>query len=114
MLNGKERDVPLSQEARQIFEEKLKTTQRGDRLFIDVRGSGEKTHEVVQKAEKWLEGIRGRAETQEGRDIRYWYNGQIRSSRTMVSDIHMSRNAWIACNKRAFPGMQRRRSFRKF
>lgn len=71
--NGKERDVPLSLEVRRVFQEKLKETARGNRLFIDVK-AGEKTHEVVYRAEKWLEDIRGRAETQEGRESRWWHD----------------------------------------
>jgi len=68
--NGKWRLVPLSTEAKEVFERRLKQTERGGRLFINV--DQEKTHEVVNRIEKWLYNNRDRMTTDEGRELRTW------------------------------------------
>jgi site-specific recombinase XerD len=61
--NGKHREVPLSNEGRQIFERHLSITARGERLFIHP---GEKTHQVVNRMEKFMEHHRDKVLTEEG------------------------------------------------
>lgn len=74
--NGKHREVPLSKEARAIFEQRLASTPRGGRLFIN---QGEKTHMVVNRLEKFLEYHRGKVETSEGMIKRtYERNGEMK------------------------------------
>jgi integrase len=74
--NGKHREVPLSKEARAIFEQRLANTPRGSRLFIT---QGEKTHMVVNRLEKFLEYHRGKVETTEGTIKRiYERNGEMK------------------------------------
>lgn len=65
--NGKHREVPLSKEGRQIFERRLALTARGERLFIRP---GEKTHQVVNRMEKFIENHRHKVLTEEGESQR--------------------------------------------
>lgn len=61
--NGKHREVPLSAEARKIFERRLPVTARGGRLFIRA---GEKTHQVVNRMEKFVQHHRDKVLTADG------------------------------------------------
>lgn len=61
--NGKHREVPLSPEGRLIFERRLLITDRGSRLFIQP---GEKTHQVVNRMEKFVQHHRDKILTTEG------------------------------------------------
>ncbi|MCY9732156.1 integrase domain-containing protein [Paenibacillus alvei] len=65
--NGKHREVRLSTEGRIIFERRLVLTNRGDRLFIQP---GEKTHQVVNRMEKFVQHHRDKVVTGEGVDQR--------------------------------------------
>jgi integrase/recombinase XerD len=67
--NGKWREVPLSPQAREIFEKRMAETPRGGRLFVQ---QSEKTHEVINRFEKFLQNNRGKIETAEGRELRTW------------------------------------------
>jgi site-specific recombinase XerD len=67
--NGKWRQVPLSREGREVFEKKLAETPRGGRPFIEP---GEKTHEAINRLEKFLQNNRDKVETAEGRELRTW------------------------------------------
>lgn len=67
--NGKWRQVPLSPQAKEIFEKRMAETQRGGRLFVQ---QSEKTHEVINRFEKFLQNNRGKIETAEGRELRTW------------------------------------------
>lgn len=62
--NGKWRKVPLSTEAKQLFEERREVTKRGERLFVQ---SHEKTHQAVNRVVKFLQYHRINCETKEGR-----------------------------------------------
>lgn len=61
--NGKHREVPLSPEGRRIFERRLTITNRGERLFIRP---GEKTHQVANRMQKFLQHHRDKVLTEEG------------------------------------------------
>ncbi|MBX4152311.1 phage integrase N-terminal domain-containing protein [Paenibacillus lautus] len=61
--NGKHREVLLSPEGRRIFERRLPLTDRGARLFIQP---GEKTHQVVNRMEKFVQHHREKVLTVEG------------------------------------------------
>lgn len=65
--NGKHREVPLSASGKVIFERRLLNTERGERLFIR---KGEKTHQVVNRMEKFIEHHRKKVVTEEGMKIR--------------------------------------------
>lgn len=67
--NGKWRQVPFSSEARKIFENRLNETPRGGRFFVN---EGEKTHQAVNRMEKFLYNNRAKIETQEGVSLRTW------------------------------------------
>lgn len=61
--NGKERIVPLSDEARNMFLNRLPIVQRGDKLFIN---DTQNTHNVVQSFEAFLSRVRGNIEIEGG------------------------------------------------
>ncbi|MEK5322681.1 phage integrase N-terminal domain-containing protein [Paenibacillus sp. FSL L8-0644] len=61
--NGKHREVPLSAAGRIIFERRLRYTERGNRLFI---AAGEKTHQVVNRMEKFVQHHRDKVQTTQG------------------------------------------------
>ena len=65
--NGRPRDVPLSPEARRVFERRLAVTERGNRLFVKP---GDQAHKVVNRMEKFLERHRAKVVTQTGQDNR--------------------------------------------
>lgn len=60
---GRHRKVPLSIEAREMLNERLKTIARGDRVFIT---QDEQAHKVINRIEKHLERHRGLVTTSEG------------------------------------------------
>lgn len=62
--NGKHRQVPLSAAGKAIFERRLRYTERGNRLFI---APGEKTHQVVNKMQKFVQHHRDKVITETGR-----------------------------------------------
>lgn len=75
--NGKQRHVPLSQEGRKLLEHRVVQTARGQRLFILP---GEKTHQVVNRMEKFIAYHRNKILTQEGVNQRIdKRDGSIRS-----------------------------------
>lgn len=61
--NGKPREVPLSLEARRMFERRLAVTDRGQRLFVKP---GDKAHHVINRMEKFIERHRDKVVTVEG------------------------------------------------
>jgi len=61
--NGKHREVALSVAGRHVFMNRLRQTDRGSRLFIRT---GEKTHQVVNRMEKFVQHHRDKVLTQEG------------------------------------------------
>jgi integrase/recombinase XerD len=67
--NGKWRQVPLSKEARKVLDKRLQVVKRGGRLFIR---ENEKTHEAVNRVEKFLYNHRNKVETKEGGKMRTW------------------------------------------
>lgn len=67
--NGKWRQVPLSAQGRVVMENRIKEVPRGERLFILP---GEKTHEAVNRIEKFLQNNREPFETAEGREMRMY------------------------------------------
>lgn len=69
--NGKWRKVPFSNEARTLLKEKIKKIPRGQRVFV---GGDEKTHQAVNRVEKFLYNNRDKIETEEGKEIRTWEN----------------------------------------
>ena len=79
---GKWRQVPLSQEAREVFERRIAETPRGGRLFIE---KGEKTHQVRNKFEQFLNYHREKIETKEGRELRTWEK---------YGEIHQNEITW--------------------
>lgn len=70
--NGRWRKVPLSDEAREIFERLVKEAE-GERLFV---AKGEKTHHVINRFEKFIKDNRLSVETDEGRKLRTWKKGE--------------------------------------
>jgi site-specific recombinase XerC len=82
--NGKWRQVPLrSAEAREVLQRRAQETERGGRLFIDVKG-GEKTHEVANSIGEWIRDNRDCVTTDEGRDLRTW---QDKSGREITEEL---------------------------
>lgn len=69
--NGKWREVPLSNEAQKLLERRIKEVPRGSWIFIDTN---EKTHQAVNRLEKFLYNHREKIETEEGRKLRTWKN----------------------------------------
>lgn len=67
--NGKWRQVPLSAEAKEIFEARLKETPRGGRFFVR---ENEKTHSAINRFEKFLHRHREKIETNDGIALRTW------------------------------------------
>ena len=67
--NGKWRQVPVSEEAQKIFDSRLQETPRGGRFFVNER---EKTHQAVNRFEKFIERHRKKIETKEGVELRTW------------------------------------------
>ncbi|AOZ94844.1 tyrosine-type recombinase/integrase [Paenibacillus crassostreae] len=65
--NGKHRQVPISPEGKAIFERRLVVTDRGNRLFIRT---GERTHQVVNQMQKFVEYHRDKVKTVEGTETR--------------------------------------------
>ncbi|MEK4366427.1 phage integrase N-terminal domain-containing protein [Paenibacillus sp. FSL M8-0212] len=61
--NGKHREVPLSAAGRLVLERRMSVTSRGERLFIRP---GEKTHQVVNRMQKFLEHHRDKVLTETG------------------------------------------------
>lgn len=61
--------VPLSPEAREVFERRMQETPRGGKLFIE---NGENTHHVVDRYEHYLNYHRNKIETKEGIKQRTW------------------------------------------
>ena len=60
---GKHRNVPLSPEAREMLNERLKNIARGERVFVP---QGQKAHEVTNRIRKHLERHRNAVTTSEG------------------------------------------------
>lgn len=76
--NGKWRQVPVSEEARRIIENRVKETPRGGRFFVK---ENEKTHFAVNRFEKFLHRHRGKVETNEGIALRTWEkDGEINTN----------------------------------
>ena len=67
--NGKWRQVPLSAEGRKVMECRIKHIPRGERLFIR---HNEKTHQAVNRMEKFLQNNREKFETVEGQESRMY------------------------------------------
>ncbi|WP_185819937.1 phage integrase N-terminal domain-containing protein [Salibacterium salarium] len=67
--NGKWRKVPLSQEGKEVFIERFPKTSRGQRFFIRQE---EKTHEAVNRLEKFMSNHCSKLETPEGVEKRTW------------------------------------------
>ncbi|WP_336078726.1 phage integrase N-terminal domain-containing protein [Paenibacillus sp. 203] len=65
--NGKHREVRLSAAGKAIFERRLRYTERGNRLFITP---GEKTHQVVNRMEKFVQNHRDKVLTAQGAEQR--------------------------------------------
>ncbi|KAA8787858.1 hypothetical protein EC604_28965 [Paenibacillus amylolyticus] len=61
--NGKHREVALSPSGRRVLERRMASTQRGDRLFVRP---GEKTHQVVNRMQKFVEHHRDKVLTEIG------------------------------------------------
>lgn len=70
--NGKERTIPLSDEARSMLLQRLPFIQRVDKLFINENQS---THNVVQGFEAFLARVRGKIESKEGVTKRTYKKG---------------------------------------
>lgn len=67
--NGKHRKVPLSKEGQEIFERRMQSVKRGQRLFIR---KGEKTHHAINRIEKFIQNNRDLVTTKEGQKQRTW------------------------------------------
>ena len=67
--NGLHREVPLSNEVKEVLQERLQQVKRGGRVFIR---EGEKAHQAVNRVEKFLARHRGRVETLEGQQQRLY------------------------------------------
>lgn len=67
--NGKWRQVPLSNEARQMLLNRLKIVNRGEKVFV---GPNEKTHHAINRVEKFLENHREKFVTEEGKQKRMY------------------------------------------
>nr|WP_240378145.1 phage integrase N-terminal domain-containing protein [Bacillus piscicola] len=67
--NGKWREVPLSKAGKDLLQQRLRKTSRGQRLFIRPQ---EQTHEAVNRVEKFNSHHRHKVETTEGMIQRTW------------------------------------------
>ena len=67
--NGKWRQVPLSEVARQMLEQRLSSVERGSKIFIS---STEKTHHAINRVEKFLQNNREQFVTKEGQQKRMY------------------------------------------
>lgn len=61
--NGRPREVPLSPEARKVFERRMAVTDRGNRLFVKP---GDQAHKVINRMEKFIERHREKVVTTTG------------------------------------------------
>lgn len=86
--NGRPREVPLSPEARRMFERRLAVTNRGDRLFVK---SGEKAHQVINRMEKFVERHRDKVVTSDGVAKRV----DLRDGSTRELTFHGLRYAYV-------------------
>lgn len=73
--NGRYRDVPLSNEAHVMLNERLKNVERGGRIFISP---GNKAHEIVNSIEQHLAYYRDSVTTLEGINNRIDINGHTK------------------------------------
>lgn len=86
--NGRPREIPLSAEARRMFERRLVTVSRGDRIFIKPN---ERAHQVINRMEKFLERHRDKVVTQEGIDKRM----DLRDGSTRELTFHGLRYSYV-------------------
>lgn len=73
--NGKWRQVPLSDEAREMLTKRLKKVKRGQKVFVQPN---EKTHQAINRLEKFLGEHRTKFKTVTGEQQRL-YKGQANS-----------------------------------
>lgn len=72
--NGKERVIPLSNEAKDMFLTRLPLIRRGDKLFVD---GNQNTHNIVQDFERFLSRVRDQIKTKERIAKRSYKKGQV-------------------------------------
>ena len=72
--NGKERVIPLSNEAKDMFLTRLPLIRRGDKLFVE---ENQNTHNIVQDFERFLSRVRNQIKTKEGMAKRSYKKGQV-------------------------------------
>lgn len=80
--NGKEREVPLSIEARQVFQRRLGQTQRGQKLFVQGH---ETSDQAINRLEKFLGNHRNKVETTDGKKLRTWTNPHTK--KTIINNL---------------------------
>lgn len=87
--NGKERDVPLSREGREVLVRKIAQIDRRQRLFVN---KGEKSHRVINRLEKFLERHREKVETEEGKKLRTFedHNKEVVTNRLTFHGLRYS------------------------
>lgn len=65
---GRERDVPLSMESKEMLQERIQEVERGQKLYV---AEGEKTHLVIKQVQNWINRNREHFQNQsrhQGRD----------------------------------------------
>lgn len=67
--NGKWRQVPLSRSVEQMLSNRLKSLERGNKVFVSPN---EKTHQAINRVEKFLQNHRDKFVTQDGQNKRMY------------------------------------------
>jgi integrase/recombinase XerD len=90
--NGRERDVKLSPEGRQVLEERIANTPRGGKLFVR---SNEKSHQAIDRIEQFNSNHRDKVETSVGRQQRTWTDRHQEKANTNSLTVHGLRYNYI-------------------
>jgi integrase/recombinase XerD len=85
--NGRERDVKLSPEGRQVLEERVANTPRGGKLFVRTN---EKSHHAIDRIEQFNKNHREKVETSGGKAQRTWtdkHQGKVYTNNLTVHGL---------------------------
>ncbi|WML43118.1 site-specific integrase [Neobacillus sp. PS3-40] len=90
--NGRERDVKLSPEGRQVLESRVASTPRGGKLFVRTN---EKSHHAIDRIEQFNQNHREKVETLSGRLQRTWTDRHQEKAYTNNLTLHGLRYNYI-------------------
>ncbi|MFI8688529.1 tyrosine-type recombinase/integrase [Rossellomorea sp. NPDC077527] len=90
--NGRPRSVPLSPEGRQVLEERVANTPRGDKLFVQ---RNEKSHHAIDRIEQFNSNHRDKVITSEGIGQRTWTDRHLGKAYTNNLTLHGLRYNYI-------------------